>query len=197
MKRICVNCGSSPGFDSVHMATARRLGEELLARGCELVYGGSDVGLMGEVADTVLAGGGTVHGVIPRLLAEKVAHRGPVELHVVESMHERKTLMADLSDAFVGLPGGFGTLEEIAELLTWNQLGIMAKPVGLLDVDGYYEHLLAFLDNAVAGGFMKQEHRDMVLVARDPADLLDQAAAWHAPTSAKWVGLKRSSRPSP
>jgi uncharacterized protein (TIGR00730 family) len=159
MKRICLNCGSSPGFDPVYTAMAQRLGKVLVARNYELVYGGADVGLMGRVADTVLKGGGVVIGVIPRSFAHKVSHQGLTELHLVDSMHERKTMMFDLSDAFIALPGGFGTLEEMAEILTWGQLGLHTKPCGLINVDGYFDPLLSFLDKAVSKGFMWPERR--------------------------------------
>jgi uncharacterized protein (TIGR00730 family) len=169
---------------------ARRLGEALVERGCELVYGGADVGLMGEVADTVLKAGGIVRGVIPESFADKVSHQGLTELRVVPSMHERKKIMFDLSDAFIALPGGFGTLEEVAEVLTWAQLGLHAKPCGLINVNGYFDPLLSFLDGAVAKGFMRPEHRRMLLVADEPAGLLEQMATYQVPTVEKWVGVK-------
>ena len=156
IRRICVNCGSSPGFEPCYMAMARELGLALVDVGCELVYGGANVGLMGELANAVLRAGGTVHGVIPESLSRKVSHQGLTNLHVVSSMHERKALMVDMSDAFVALPGGYGTLEELAEVLTWAQLGLHAKPCGLINVAGYFAPLLTFLDNAVARGFTKQ-----------------------------------------
>ena len=164
---------------------ARKLGQAIIENQYEMVYGGADVGLMSEVADTVLKAGGTVLGIIPESLARKVSHQGLTELHVVGSMHERKKMMFDLSDAFIALPGGFGTLEEVAELLTWAQLGLHSKPCGLINVDGYFDHLLSFLDNAVSNGFMKQEHRKMLLVSETPKDLLDQAAAYKPPTTNK------------
>jgi uncharacterized protein (TIGR00730 family) len=189
MKRICVNCGSSPGFDAAYMAMARRLGQALIDHQLELVYGGACVGLMGQVADAVLEAGGTVIGVIPRSFAHKVSHSGLSELHVVDSMHERKAMMFELSDAFIALPGGFGTLEEIAELLTWAQLGLHAKPCGLINVGGYFDPLLAFLDQAVAKGFMKREHCDMLLIAQEPEDMLGRLASYTPPTVEKWVGI--------
>ena len=196
MKRICVNCGSSPGFDPCYMSMARRLGQALCQRGCELVYGGADVGLMGEVADTVLRAGGVVRGIIPESFAEKVSHRGLTELRVVPSMHERKKIMFELSDAFIALPGGFGTLEEVAELLTWAQLGLHAKPCGLINVHGYFDPLLSFLDSAVAKGFMKSEHRRMLLVTDEPLGMLDQMAMYRPPTIEKWVGVKKQAQPA-
>lgn len=196
MKRICVNCGSSPGFDACYMSMARRLGEALVERGYELVYGGADVGLMAAVADTVLKAGGIVRGVIPESFADKVSHQGLTELRVVPSMHERKQIMFDWSDAFIALPGGFGTLEEVAEVLTWAQLGLHAKPCGLINVNGYFDPLLAFLDGAVAKGFMRPEHRRMLLVADEPTGLLEQMATYQVPTVEKWVGVKTRAQPT-
>jgi uncharacterized protein (TIGR00730 family) len=172
------------------MAMAQRLGEALIARGCELVYGGADVGLMGRVADVVMQAGGVVIGVIPESFAHKVSHQGLTELHVVESMHQRKAMMFDLADAFIALPGGLGTLEEITEVLTWAQLGFHTKPCGLINVDGYYDLFLSFLDNAVAQGFIKEEHKAMLLVSTEPEDLLTQMEAYHAPGVEKWVGVE-------
>ena len=186
MKRICVNCGSSPGFDPSYMEMARRLGQALVDRNLELVYGGADVGLMGQVADAVLQAGGSAIGVIPKSFAHKVSHSGLAELHVVESMHERKGMMFDLSDGFIALPGGFGTLEEILELLTWAQLGLNIKPCGILDVREYFAGLFSFLDHSVKEGFIKQEHRDMLLVAVTPEDMLDRFESYRAPDVAKW-----------
>ena len=190
MKRICVNCGSSPGSSDCYMAMARELGQSILENEYELVYGGADVGLMGEVADTVLKGGGVVRGVIPESFAHKVSHQGLSELHVVGSMHERKQMMFDLSDAFIALPGGFGTIEEVAEILTWAQLGLHSKPCGLINVNSYYDLLLSFLDNAVSNGFMKQVHRGMLLVSDSAEGLLSQMGSYKPPTTEKWVGVK-------
>lgn len=190
MKRICLNCGSSPGFDPVYIAMAHRLGKALAARNYELVYGGSEVGLMGEVANTVLKAGGVVIGVIPKSFAHKVSHPGLTELHVVDSMHERKTMMFDLSDAFIALPGGLGTLEEISEILTWGQLGLHTKPCGLINVEGYFDPLLSFLEQAVSKGFMRTEHKEMLLVSDTPEDLLMRFESYQAPTIEKWVGVK-------
>jgi uncharacterized protein (TIGR00730 family) len=190
MKRICVNCGSSPGYSDCYMAMARELGQAILKNQYELIYGGADVGLMGEVANTVLKGGGVVRGVIPESFAHKVSHQGLSELHIVGSMHERKQMMFDLSDAFVALPGGFGTLDEMMEILTWAQLGLHFKPCGLINVNGYYDLLLSFLDNAVASGFMKQVHRDMLLVADSADGLLNQMVSYTPPRTEKWVGVK-------
>ncbi len=187
MKRICVFCGSSPGFDPCYMAMARRLGKTLVDQNLELVYGGADVGLMGELADTVLEAGGVVTGVIPESFADKVSHRGLADLRVVDSMHERKNMMFELSDAFIAPPGGFGTLEEISELLTWAQLGLSKKPCGLINVGGYFDPLLLFLDGAVSNGFMNLEHREMLLVSDDPEDLLERMESYRVPKVEKWV----------
>jgi len=190
MKRVCVNCGASPGFDCVYAEAARKLGKTLAGRRLELVYGGSEVGLMGEVANTVMQAGGYVIGIIPQSFAHKVSHRGLTELHIVGSMHERKQMMFDLSDAFIALPGGFGTIEEVAELLTWAQLGLHEKPCGILNVSGYFDAFLSFLDRAVKEGFIKREHRDMLLVTEEPDELIDSFGSYVAPTVEKWVELK-------
>jgi uncharacterized protein (TIGR00730 family) len=188
VKHICVFCGSSAGNDPRFLDLARRLGSLMAERGLGLVYGGATVGLMGAVADAALAGGGHVTGVIPsRLVERELAHHGLPDLRVVASMHERKALMADLADAFVALPGGIGTLEETFEVLTWAQLGLHHKPIGILDVAGYYAPLLGFLDHAVASRFVRSEHRGMLLVDEDPDRLLDRLAA-HVPVDVeKWI----------
>jgi len=191
IKRICVYCGSTPGTKPEYLRAAQVLGQLLVTNNIELVYCGADVGLMGEVADTVLAGGGTVTGVIPKSFADKVSHRGLTKLHVVDSMHTRKQMIFDLSDGFIALPGGLGTLEEIFEQLTWIQLGLHQKPCDILNVSGYYDNLLAFLDYAVSQEFIKQEHRDMILVEQSPDILLDKIFRYQAPNVEKWVGLKR------
>jgi len=179
LRSICVFCGSSPGDDPAYTAAAESVAEALVARGVRVVYGGAHVGLMGAVADTALAAGGQVVGVIPRSMVDReVAHRGLTELHVVGSMHERKALMADLSDGFVALPGGMGTLEELTEVLSWAQLGLHHKPVALLDVDGYWDAWLAFLDRAVAAGFLRPEHRGLLLSGNDVDGVLDAMARW-------------------
>jgi len=182
MPRICVFCGSSPGADPRYLAAAREMGRALVARGLGLVYGGGSVGLMGAVADAALAAGGEVVGVIPQVLQiRELAHRRLTALHVVGSMHERKALMAELSDGFVALPGGMGTLEELSEVLTWAQLGLHARPCGLLDVAGYYDPLVAFFDRAVEAGFLRREHRRLLLTAATPAALLDLFRAFIPP----------------
>lgn len=188
MKRICVYCGSSPGRNPRFGAAAQELGEALLRRNMGLVYGGASVGIMGMVADTVLAGGGEVIGVIPKALdARELKHTGLTELHVVTSMHERKAMMADLSDGFIALPGGWGTFEEIFEALTWAQLGIHQKPCGLLNESGYYDHLRLFLENAIEQQFVRPEYRHMLMISRDCDDLLDQFEAYQAPVVKKWI----------
>ncbi len=182
MKRICVFCGSSSGNDPRYLEAAQAMGRVLADRGLGLVYGGGSVGLMGAVADAALAAGGEVIGVIPRVLQiRELAHRSLTTLHVVDSMHQRKALMAELSDGFVALPGGMGTLEELSEVLTWAQLGLHARPVGLLDVAGYYRPLATFFDQAVTAGFLRPVHRRLLLVGEEPAALLDQLAAWRGP----------------
>lgn len=189
VKSVCVYCGSSPGRQEVYAEAVRALGRSLAARRIRLVYGGSSVGLMGVVADTVLGLGGEVVGVIPQALFDKeVGHPGLSELHVTASMHERKAKMAELSDGFVALPGGVGTLEEIFEIWTWAQLGLHGKPCGLLDVGGFYSALVEHVDRATAEGFIRPEHRRMLLVEEDPDALLDRFAAHVAPAVPKWIG---------
>lgn len=188
MKRVCVFCGSSSGDRPAYAEAAIRVGEALARRGVGLVYGGGRVGLMGAIADAVLAAGGEVVGVIPHALKlREVAHAGVTELRVVDSMHERKALMASLSDGFVSLPGGMGTIEETCEILTWAQLGIHRKPVAVLNVDGYYDPFLAFLNRAVAEGFIQAEHRRLLLEARDPEGLLDALERYVPPDLEKWI----------
>ena len=189
LRSVCVFSGSSPGARPSYTETATALGLEVAKRGMRLVYGGASVGLMGAVADAALAAGGEVVGVIPQHLVDReVAHDGLTELRVTGSMHERKALMADLADGFVALPGGLGTLEELAEVLTWSQLGLQSKPCGLLDVEGFFDPLLAFLDHTVTERFVSTEHRALVLAADRPDALLDLLAGWRpgAP-GAKWL----------
>ena len=189
MKRICVYCGSSPGRDAAYRDAATALGHELADRGLGLVYGGASVGVMGAVADAVLAAGGEAIGVIPRALATKeVAHAGLSELHVVQSMHERKAMMAELSDGFAALPGGWGTIEELFEMLTWAQLGFHEKPCGMLNIGGYYDDLARFLEHAMAEEFVREAYREMLIVESVPAALLDRFAAYRAPRVRKWLG---------
>jgi uncharacterized protein (TIGR00730 family) len=179
---ICVFSGASPGAQPEYAAAARTFGAELATRGTRLVYGGASVGLMGVVANAALAAGGEVTGVIPRqLVHHEVVHLGLSDLRITSSMHERKALMAELSDGFVALPGGYGTLEEFAEVLTWSQLGLQRKPCGLLDVADYYRPLLAFFDHAVTEQFVRAEHRSLILADTDAARLLDMLDAWTPP----------------
>jgi len=188
MRRVCVFCGSSPGARPAYAAAARALGRELAGRGLGLVYGGGNVGLMGVVADAVLDAGGEVVGVIPHaLMAREIGHAGVTTMHVVDSMHERKALMAAEADAFLALPGGVGTFEELFEAITWTQLGLHAKPCGLLNVDGFYDELLRFLDHAWAEGFIKPETRAIVKAGADPAALLDLLAGAELPAVPRWI----------
>ena len=190
MKRICVYCGSNDGARSSYSSAAREMGMALARRDITLVYGGGRVGLMGTIADAVLAQGGEVIGVIPEpLVAREVAHKGLTDLRIVGSMHERKALMAGLSDAFVAMPGGFGTLEEFCEITTWTQLGLHRKPCGLLNVSGYYDALLSFLDHAVSERFIRPEHRSVVLADTEPDGLLDKLKGFDAPKLDKWIDL--------
>ncbi len=191
---ICVYCGSSSRAGEHYFEAARGMGRVIAGRGLKLVYGGAHVGLMGALADTVLGAGGHVSGVIPRALVEKeVAHTRLTEQHVVESMHDRKALMCELAGAFVAMPGGFGTLDELFEILTWAQLRFHAKPVGLLNVNGFFDHLLAFCDRAAADSFIHPAHREMIFVDSDPAALLDAMAEHRAPADYKvWLAKGRS-----
>ena len=189
MKRICVYCGSSPGKLTEYRGAARMLGHELAARGLGLVYGGASIGVMGAVADAVLEKGGEAIGIIPFALATReVAHSGLNELFVVDSMHERKAKMAELSDGFVALPGGWGTLEEIFEMLTWAQLGFHQKPCGLLNISGYYDHLYTFLEHAIDQRFVREEYRPMIMMEQTAGDLLDRYLQYQAPSVKKWIG---------
>jgi uncharacterized protein (TIGR00730 family) len=189
MNRICVFCGTNPGTRPEYGAAARRLGQLLAAEEIELVYGGASVGIMGQLADSVQEHGGHVTGIIPQQLVEKeAAHTGIRNLIVVASMHQRKSQMADLSDGFIALPGGIGTLEGFFEILTWGQLGIHAKPSGILNVQGYFDGLTGFLDHAVREGFLTQEHRDAIVVEQDAAKLLQRMHAYIAPEGEKFMG---------
>lgn len=189
MNAACVFCGSSPGNDPAYAEAARTLGRTLAEGDITVVYGGGHVGLMGVVADAALGAGGEVVGVMPEALVEReIGHTGLTKLHVVSSMHERKAMMSELSDGFVALPGGNGTLEEFFEVLTWAQLGEHYKPCGLLNVAGYYDPLLAVFDRMVDRAFLKQEHRKLVLVERDPSALLERFEDYEPPKTVKWVG---------
>ena len=189
IKNICVYCGSSAGKNLAYSVVAKNLGKALCERDIGLVYGGAAVGIMGVVANSVLENGGKAIGIIPRSLAVKeVAHNGLSELHVVDSMHERKAMMAEYSDGFIALPGGWGTLEEIFEILTWSQLGFHQKPCGLLNVEGYYNGLVNFLDHAFDQKFVNELCRPMLMTSDEPQALLDQFAVYQAPAVRKWVG---------
>jgi uncharacterized protein (TIGR00730 family) len=196
VRRVCVFCGSSPGTDPSFAAVVGELGRELARRELGLVFGGGSVGLMGILADAVLAAGGEAIGVIPGALDRReVTHRGLTELHVVGSMHERKAMMAELTDTFVLAPGGFGSLEEFVEVVTWNQLGIHAKPCGILDVGGYYDALLEWVANAVRHRFVHDEHRAALVVDADPAQMLDRLAASTIAYTPKWLDRERPVEP--
>jgi uncharacterized protein (TIGR00730 family) len=193
LRSLCVFCGSSAGTREVYQQAAQTVGRLLCRRGIELVYGGGRVGLMGLVANACLNEGGRVIGVIPQALADKeIAHTGLTELRIVGSMHERKALMADLSDAFMSLPGGFGTWEEFFEVLTWSQLGIQRKACGVLNVAGYYDPLLDMADRALSEGFVREAHRDLLLSDADPERLLDRLNSYAAPAADK--GISRPAR---
>ena len=190
MRSVCVFCGSNPGRRPEYLAGAADLGRTLASRGIRVVYGGAHVGVMGALADAVLAAGGEIIGVIPDLLVDaEVAHSGLTELRVTGSMHERKATMAGLAEGFIALPGGLGTLEEFAEIVTWAQLGLHAKPTGLLNLLGYYDGLLRFLDHATHERFVRPDHREMILAGPSVAELLAAMDGWTAPprTPAKWI----------
>ena len=194
MKRVCVFCGSSSGVRPGYRAAAEELGRRLAGRGMGLVYGGARVGLMGAVADAVLSARGQVIGVIPEALVSKeLAHTGLTELRVVASMHERKAVMADLSDGFIAIPGGWGTLEELFEVLTWGQLGLHQKPCGLLNVEQYFDGLLSFADRMIEEGFVRRENGAMISVSSDPAALIDLLVAYTPSRSVeKWIDRTES-----
>ena len=189
MQRLCVFCGSSPGRRPIHAESARSLGKIMAARGLALVYGGGHVGLMGVLADAVLEAGGEVIGVIPQSMVDKeLAHTGISKLHIVGTMHERKALMADLADGFAALPGAFGTADELFEILTWAQLGLHAKPVAILNIDGFFQALLAWLDHAVAEGFLKPKHRRLLQEAEDAERLVNLLISCRPePAEGKWL----------
>ena len=187
LRSICVFCGASPGTNPSYLAAARAVGAGLAERGIEIVYGGGRLGLMGAVADAALAAGGRVTGVIPAALVEReVAHRGLSDLRIVSTLHERKALMAQLADAFIALPGGLGTLEELAEVLSWAQLELHAKPIGALDIGGYFGPLVAFLDHATAEGFIGPAQRRLLIVDTNLGTLLERFSAW-LPSAGRWA----------
>jgi len=188
IQSICVFCGASPGANPVYRQTAEALGRLLAERGIRLIYGGGAVGLMGVVADAALSAGGEVIGIIPQSLGRaEIGHRGLTRLEVVDTMHTRKARMAELADAFIALPGGLGTLEELFEVWTWGQLGYHAKPLGLLEVNGFYRKLGDFLDHLVSERFVRPAHRDMLQIADTPAALLEALRAWQPSVAPKWV----------
>jgi uncharacterized protein (TIGR00730 family) len=188
MKRVLVFCGSSPGGRPEYAQTAKELGRELASRGVDVVYGGAHVGLMGALADAALAAGGKVIGVIPnRLVEAEIAHAGLTELHIVNTMHERKAMMAELSDAVIALPGGTGTLDELFEMFTWSQLGLHRLPIGLLDTAEYWQPLLRFLEHCVNERFLRAEHFETLLVERDPGYLLDRLSSHQPLALNKWM----------
>ncbi len=188
MKRICVFAGSSAGYRPIYRTIAEELGRALAVREVGLVYGGARVGLMGVLADTVLASRGHVTGVIPAaLVAKEVAHTGLSDLRVVTSMHERKAMMSDLADGFIALPGGWGTLDEFFEILTWGQLGLHQKPCGLLNVQGYFDRLLSFVAHSIEEGFVRREYGSMISVSSSADALLDMLASYEPPRVEKWI----------
>ena len=188
MKRLCVFCGSSVGINGAYADAAEAMGALLAKRGIGLVYGGGHVGLMGVIAEAALKGGGEVIGVIPRALFEReIGHSGVTDLRIVDSMHTRKAMMADLADAFVAMPGGVGTFEELFEAITWTQLGLHRKACGLLNVAGFYSPLAAFIDQAVSEGFIKPIHRAAIVVDDDPERLLDTLSTVQVPDVPKWI----------
>ena len=188
MKSICVFCGSSPGAKPQYLDIARELGTTLAKENITLVYGGASVGLMGAVADAVIAAGGNVIGVIPQILMTKeVAHHGLKDLRVVSSMHERKALMAELAEGFIALPGGYGTFEELFEIITWAQLGLHQKPVGVLNVEGYYEPLLQMVATCLSEQFIREQHKGLLLVDKTPSALLEKFRRYKAPELPKWI----------
>lgn len=188
MKQVCIFCGSYQGTQPIYMTVAHQMGIGLAQRGLGLIYGGGRVGLMGAVADGTLSAGGKVTGVIPQSLVDReLAHTGLTELHVVTSMHQRKALMADLADAFIAMPGGFGTLDELFEIITWVQLGFHQKPIALLNVGGYFDPLIIFIDHMATEGFIKSQHRTAVMVKNDVESLLDALSTYEPPVLDKWI----------
>ena len=188
MKNICVFCGSSPGTDPAYLKMANKLGREIAARGFGLVYGSSNLGLMGEVAKGALAVGTSVIGVLPKVFDGRVQHPNLTELIVTDTMHQRKAKMFEISDGFIALPGGFGTFEELLEILTWSQIGYSSKPCGILNVNGYYDELLKFFDKSVEMRFVKQGHRDAIIVDTDPKNILDKFDKYKPVIIDKWIG---------
>ncbi len=190
MKQVCVFCGSSPGANLNYALAAKDLGREIARRKLELIYGGSTLGLMGIIAQSAVENGGKVIGVMPRIFEGKVEHPELTELFIVETMHERKAMMSEMADAFIALPGGMGTFEEIMEIVTWSQIGYHSKPCGVLNIDGYFDHLLAQLDQAVQQRFLWPAHRDMLMSDSTAAGLFEQFASYKAPGIEKWRDRK-------
>jgi uncharacterized protein (TIGR00730 family) len=192
-RHVCVFCGSNAGGRPEYRESAEALGRLLVARGCGLVYGGGSVGLMGVIADAVLAAGGEVQGVIPKSLATReLLHPGVEPMHVVEGMHARKSLMAELADAFIAMPGGYGTFEELFEVITWAQLGLHAKPIGLLNVAGFFDPLVQLVDHAVAEGFIKAAHRELIVVESEPERLFERLETHRPPTVPKLIRAEQT-----
>jgi len=190
MKRLAVFCGSSTGLDGAHAGLASELGRTMAREGIGLVYGGAAIGLMGRLADAVLEHGGSVTGIIPDFFSRKeIAHQGLQELIFVPSMHERKLRMAELADGFIAMPGGFGTLDELFEIITWAQLDLHRKPVGMLNSKGYFNLLLGFIDHMFAEGFLRDQHHSMLIREEDPQRLIDRMRHYRAPEQSKWIGL--------
>jgi uncharacterized protein (TIGR00730 family) len=193
MKSICVFCGSNPGTNPIYVATAKALGEELVRQDLSLVYGGASVGLMGTLADSVLKAGGQVFGVIPEMLQMKeIAHQRLTKLYVVASMHERKQMMFDLSDGFITLPGGLGSIEEMCEVLTWGQLGLHKKPCGFLNTNQFYSPMISQFERCVQEGMMKEQHREMIIVDPTPAGLIEKLRTYQPPDVEKWMNKKQT-----
>ena len=193
MLSICIFCGSSAGRNSAYRRAAVDLGQLLAEKSLNLVYGGGNIGLMGEIAQSVINNGGKAIGVIPQFLVEKeLVYNKLTEVRVVDTMHERKAIMAKLADAFLAMPGGFGTLEETVEVLTWAQLGLHRKPIGLLNIEGYYDYLNDFFDHMVAEGFLMQEYKDMVLIKKDPVAMLESLTTFRPPEVDKWGSLNNT-----
>jgi len=190
MKNICVFCGSSPGADPDFLLMADKLGKEIASRGLGLVYGASNLGLMGAVAKSALDGGSQVIGIMPKVFEGRVQHPNLTELIITETMHQRKAKMFELSDGFLALPGGFGTFEEILEMLTWSQIGYSSKPCGFLNVNGYYDELIKFFDKSVEMRFVKSEHRKAIIVDTDPKKILDKFEKYKPVITDKWVDRK-------
>ena len=192
MRSICVFCGSSAGKNSTYKGAAVDLGRLLAQKNLRLVYGGGNIGLMGEIAQSVIHSGGNAIGVIPQFLVEKeLVYDKLTEIRIVDTMHERKAIMAELADAFIAMPGGFGTLEETVEVLTWAQLGLHEKPIGLLNIDGYYSHLNQFFDHMIAEGFLNGAYKDMLLVEDNPNALLNSLSTYKMPDIDKWGNLSK------